>query len=141
MPLSLNTINKSKAVKNRKRVGRGNASGHGTYSCRGIKGQKSRSGASGLKRLGLRQMLLATPKSRGFKSFKPENQVVNISVINRVFKDGVKITPRALFRAGLISSAALPVKILGDERLKLKSASFADVKMSGRANELIGEKK
>ncbi len=30
--------------KDAKRVGRGNASGHGTYSCRGLKGQKSRAG-------------------------------------------------------------------------------------------------
>jgi len=28
----------------RKRVGRGNASGHGTYSGRGLKGQKARAG-------------------------------------------------------------------------------------------------
>ncbi|MFA6393649.1 MAG: uL15 family ribosomal protein [Patescibacteria group bacterium] len=140
MSLSLNTINKSKAGKSRKRVGRGNASGHGTYSCRGIKGQKSRSGASGLIRLGLKRMLLATPKSRGFKSSNPDNQVVNISVINLIFKDGEKINPRSLARAGLITSAALPIKILGDERLKIKNAVFTDVKMSGRAKEFIGEK-
>ena len=33
------------AKKNRKRVGRGDGSGYGTYSGRGIKGQKSRSGS------------------------------------------------------------------------------------------------
>ncbi len=32
--------------KGRKRVGRGDGSGHGTYSGRGVKGQKSRSGFS-----------------------------------------------------------------------------------------------
>ena len=38
--LSLNTIKKSKGShKNKKRVGRGNASGRGTYSTRGQKGQ------------------------------------------------------------------------------------------------------
>ncbi|MFA6254919.1 MAG: hypothetical protein WC675_02675 [Patescibacteria group bacterium] len=45
-------VNK-KARKKSKRVGRGNASGHGTYSTRGLKGQKSRSGGKGgLKRRG-----------------------------------------------------------------------------------------
>ena len=39
-----NLVNKEK--KQRKRVGRGNASGHGTYSGKGLKGQKSRSGFS-----------------------------------------------------------------------------------------------
>ncbi len=32
------------ATHKRKRVGRGNASGHGTYSTKGLKGQKARSG-------------------------------------------------------------------------------------------------
>ena len=35
---------KSKANKKRKRIGRGNASGHGTYSCRGMNGQTARAG-------------------------------------------------------------------------------------------------
>ncbi|MCG2701107.1 50S ribosomal protein L15, partial [Candidatus Parcubacteria bacterium] len=45
MSLSLHTIKPAKgATKKRKRIGRGNASGTGTYSGRGLKGQKSRSG-------------------------------------------------------------------------------------------------
>ena len=32
------------AIRDRKRIGRGNASGHGTYSCRGMNGQTARSG-------------------------------------------------------------------------------------------------
>ncbi len=50
----------------RKRVGRGNASGHGTYSGRGIKGQRSRSGGKkGLKLKGLRHNIKNFPKLRG----------------------------------------------------------------------------
>ena len=87
--LSLHTIKSAKgATKKRKRVGRGNASGQGTYSGRGIKGQKSRSGVSGLKRLGMRQILRRIPKQRGFKSLKPDNQVVNLADINKHFKKG-----------------------------------------------------
>jgi len=119
--LSLNTIKKSKgSLKKNKRVGRGNASGHGTYSTRGQKGQKSRSGVSGLKRLGLKKQLLQIPKVRGFKSLNPKNQVVSVKTINSFFKDGETVTPTALFEKKLIASASLPVKILGKEKLTVK---------------------
>lgn len=128
--LSLNTIKKGKgSAKNKKRVGRGNASGHGTYSTRGLKGQKARSGVSGLKRLGMRQMLLQTPKSRGFKSLNPKNQVVSIKAINVNFKDGETVNPESLFEKKLIASASNPVKILGKEKLGVK-VEFKGVKMS-----------
>ena len=35
---------KNKDKKNRIRKGRGNASGHGTYSCKGMNGQTARAG-------------------------------------------------------------------------------------------------
>jgi len=119
--LSLNTLKKTKgSSKKNKRVGRGNASGHGTYSTRGLKGQKSRSGVSGLKRLGMKKQLLAIPKVRGFKSHKPKNQVVSIKAINKYFKDAEVVSPVTLFEKKLIGSAELPVKILGKEKLTVK---------------------
>jgi large subunit ribosomal protein L15 len=119
--LSLNTIKKTKgSSKKIKRVGRGNASGHGTYSTRGLKGQKSRSGVSGLKRLGMKKQLLAIPKVRGFKSLKPKNQVVSVKAINKYFKDGEVVSAASLFAKKLIGSAELPVKILGKEKLSVK---------------------
>lgn len=128
--LSLNNIKRSVgATTKRKRVGRGNASGHGTYSTRGLKGQKSRSGVSGLKRLGMRQQLLQTPKSRGFRSLQPKNQVVSISAINSNFKDGETVNPEALYQKDLIKSAGKPVKILGKQKLTVK-AKFEGVAMS-----------
>lgn len=128
--LSLNNIKRSTgATKNRKRVGRGNASGHGTYSTRGLKGQKSRSGVSNLKRLGMRKQLLQTPKVRGFKSLKPKNQIVSISALNTNFKDGDTINPEVLFAKDLIKSVDKPVKVLGKEKLTLK-LKFEKVQMS-----------
>ncbi len=119
--LSLNTLKKTKgSSKKNKRVGRGNASGHGTYSTRGLKGQKSRSGVSGLKRLGMKKQLLAIPKVRGFKSHKPKNQVVSIKTINKYFKDAEIVNPTTLFEKKLIGSIELPVKILGKEKLTVK---------------------
>ncbi len=122
-------------------MGRGNASGHGTYSGRGLKGQKSRSGVSNLKRLGMRQVLLRTPKKRGFKSLKPKNQVVNLDVINVNFKDGDKITPKTLLRAGLLDTSKIPVKILGKGELKLKNLKFSGVKMSASVKKQLDPEK
>ncbi len=128
--LSLNTLKKTKgSSKKIKRVGRGNASGHGTYSTRGLKGQKSRSGVSNLKRLGMRKQLLAIPKSRGFKSLKPKNQAISVRAINTNFKDGEVVSPSILAEKKLISSVDKPVKILGKEKLTVK-VTFEKVLMS-----------
>lgn len=128
--LSLNTITKTKgSAKKIKRVGRGNASGHGTYSTRGLKGQKSRSGVSGLKRLGMKKQLLKIPKSRGFKSTQPKNQVVSVKAINSHFKDNETVNPAVLFEKKLISSLKEPVKVLGKEKLTVK-VKFENIKMS-----------
>jgi large subunit ribosomal protein L15 len=127
------------AAKKRKRVGRGNASGHGTYSGHGLKGQKARSGVSNLKRLGMKQVLLRTPKKRGFKSLKPKNQAINLDLINVTFKDGDKITPRTLLRAGLVDTVKTPVKILGRGVLGLKGLKFEGVKMSASAKRQLGK--
>jgi large subunit ribosomal protein L15 len=136
--LDLHTIKSARgAIKKRKRVGRGNASGHGTYSTRGLKGQKSRSGVGGLKRLGMRSILLNIPKMKGFKSKKAKSQVVNLEDLNKQFKDGDKITPATLLKRGLIKEIALPVKILGKGKLELKNLHFEKVKISESAKEQI----
>ncbi len=128
--LSLNTIKKAKgSAKKNKRVGRGNASGHGTYSTRGQKGQRSRSGVTGLKRLGMKSQLLQIPKVRGFKSLKPKNQVVSVKAINSNFKDNEVVSRETLFEKKLISSLENPVKILGKEKLTVK-VKFEKIKMS-----------
>lgn len=139
MSITLHTIKPAKgAIKKRKRVGRGNASGHGTYSTRGQKGQKSRSGVSGLKRLGMKITLMRIPKKRGFKSAKPKDQIVNLSAINSNFKDGDSINPKILMKKGLVDSIKLEVKILGNGKLTLKKLRFENVKMSENAKKQAG---
>ena len=141
MTLSLHTIKPAKgATKKRKRVGRGNASGHGTYSTRGLKGQKSRSGVSNLKRLGMRMTLMRTPKKRGFKSLKPKDQVLNLIDINENFKDGDTISPKILLKKGLIDTIKTGVKILGNGDLTLKNLKFEGVKMSESVRGKLGAK-
>lgn len=141
MSLSLHTIKPAKgAIKKRKRVGRGNSSGHGTYSGRGLKGQKSRSGVSGLKRLGMKKMLLQIPKKRGFKSNRPKNQIVKLVDINKNFKDGDKISPASLLKAGLVDTIKLPIKILGSGQFKVQGLLFEGVKMSKAIKEQAEKK-
>ena len=138
MTLNLQNLKPSKGSKKRKkRLGRGNSSGLGTYSGKGIKGQKSRSGVSGLKRLGMKQILLKTPKIKGFKSKKPKDQIVNIIQLNKYFKDNDLISPKELLKKGLIDNIKLSVKILGKGELKLKGLVFKNVKMSESVKKII----
>lgn len=139
MSLSLHTIKPAKNSSHReKRVGRGNASGHGSYSTRGIKGQRSRTGGRNkLKRLGFKKILAQTPKMRGFKSDKLKNQAVNIKDINQSFADGAKINAIGLLKADLISTVSEPVKILGEGELKLKNLEFFGIKLSASAKKQV----
>jgi large subunit ribosomal protein L15 len=135
------TLNQLKSAvgttKKKKRVGRGNSSGHGTYSTRGLKGQKARAGVSGLKRLGMRQVLLRTPKKKGFKSLQPKNQAINLNLINEYFKDNEVVSPETMLAKKLISTTKTSVKILGNGKLTLKNLRFKDVKISASVKEQI----
>lgn len=104
----------------RKFVGRGNGSGHGTYSGRGCKGQKARSG--GGVRLGFEggqlPLIKRLPRKRGFTNiFKAEYNIVNVGQL-AVFSAGSEVTPEELLRAGLISTTDHPTKILGSGDIK-----------------------
>jgi len=139
MSLSLNTIKSARGSgRRKKRIGRGNASGHGSYSTRGLKGQRSRAGGRNkLKRLGFKKILAQTPKNRGFKSAKPKNQVVNLEGLNSNFSAGTKVNAASLLKAGLIRTKDAPIKILGQGELKLKNLEFSGVKISEGAKTQI----
>jgi large subunit ribosomal protein L15 len=100
----------------RKRVGRGDGSGHGTYSGRGVKGQKSRSGFKmrpGFEG-GQLPLILRLPRKRGFTNiFRAEYSVVNTSKLN-AFESGSEVTPESLLAAGLVKNLRYPVKILAE---------------------------
>jgi large subunit ribosomal protein L15 len=99
-----------------KRVGRGDGSGHGTYSGRGCKGQKSRSGGGvrpGFEG-GQLPLIKRLPRKRGFVNlFRTEYSIVNVGEL-RVFSPNTEVTPKELLAVGLIKSFKYPVKILGD---------------------------
>ena len=104
------------ARKSRKRIGRGDASGHGSYSGRGMKGQKSRSG-KGLRpgfEGGQIRMIKALPMKRGFTNiFKKYYHLVKLINLS-VFPADAEITPEQLLEAGLLKNLKYPVKVLGD---------------------------
>ncbi len=138
MSLSLSKLKASTgSTHSRKRVGRGNGSGHGTYSTRGLKGQKSRSGVSGLKRLGMKKQLLAVPKKRGFRSLAPKAQPVTLAELNKTFKDGAAINPQSLVTAGLAHTTKTKIKILAQGSLTLKNLKVSGVGLSEGARSQV----
>ncbi len=142
MPLTLHNLKSAKGSrKKRKRVGRGNASKHGTYSTRGVKGQRSRSGGKkGLKLKGFKSTLLNIPKVRGFKSPHPKLAVINIKDLETHFKEGEKVTPKVLNKKGLISTIKPGVKILSKGELK-KKLVFSGCQFSENARKKIEDAK
>ncbi len=104
------------AKKNRKRIGRGNASGHGTYSGKGVKGQQSRSGYKTRPAFegGQTPMVRRLPRRRGFTNpFRVDYQPVNLRDL-AAFAAESEVTPESLQKAGVIRSIRQPVKVLGD---------------------------
>lgn len=108
------------AKKSRKRVGRGNGSGHGTFSGRGQKGQKARSGPGIDPRFegGQSPLVLRLPYKRGFQNrFKQFYWVVNVARLEKEFDAETEITPEVLVKVGLVRDSSLPVKLLGNGEL------------------------
>lgn len=123
MVLTLHNIGKRKRA--RKKYGRGNGSGHGTYSGRGSKGQRARSGGKkGLKIKGFRNTMLPTPKFKGMKSDKPKAQIVKLAQLEKFFNDGDKVTPGSISKKGLVADAARPIKILAENKESKISKKF-----------------
>ena len=124
------------AVKSRKRLGRGTATGQGKTAGRGQKGQKSRSG--GGVRVGFEggQMPLARrlPK-RGFKNpFRKIYTEVNVELLNR-FENGTEVTAELLKSTGAISKIEKDgVKILGEGTLE-KAVTVKAAKFTASAQE------
>ena len=102
--------------KRRKRVGRGNGSGHGTYSGRGCKGQKSRSGYKLLRGFegGQLPLIRRLPRKRGFTNiFRTEYSIVNVGKLS-MFEAGSEVTPEKLVVAGVVKSLRHPIKVLAE---------------------------
>ena len=123
------------STKNRKRVGRGPASGHGKTSGRGMNGQKSRSG--GGKRPGFEggqtPLAMRLPKLPGFRNFNRVEYVpVNVDRLELKFEAGDVVDHEALVAKGIIKNVDTLVKVLGDGELT-KSLTVKVDKVSASA--------
>lgn len=110
------------SVKERKRIGRGAASGQGKTAGKGHKGQKARSGSNAHIGFEGGQMPLQRriPK-RGFVNiFAKEIATVNVAAINDKFDDGATVTIEALVESGLVKNTLDGVKVLGQGELTKK---------------------
>ena len=102
--------------KRRKRVGRGDGSGHGSYSGRGCKGQKSRAGYKMVRGFegGQLPLIRRLPRKRGFTNiFRVEYSLVNIGNLS-IFESGSEVTPEKLLVAGVVKSLRHPIKLLAE---------------------------
>ena len=100
--------------KKRKRVGRGDGSGHGGTSCKGHKGQNARSGGGVRPGFEGGQMPLSRrlPK-RGFRNpFRREIVIVNLEQLKK-FPEGSLIDKDFLISSGLIKRKGDTIKVLG----------------------------
>jgi large subunit ribosomal protein L15 len=114
--MQLHQLRPTHPKKQRKRIGRGGK--RGTYSGRGIKGQKAHAG----RRLEpiIRRWIKRYPKIRGYKfKFKIQNakcKIVNLDILEKKFKTGERVNPEILLERKIIRriKGRVPkVKILG----------------------------
>ena len=119
--MQLNNL-KNLQKKSKKRVGRGNGSGYGTYSGKGLKGQKSRSGFSLIPGFegGQLWLIKKLAKLKGFKNHnKIVNQPITLEQLN-LLPSNIEINEKNLLKHGLIKNIKTPIKILNVGKLNSK---------------------
>ena len=132
--MMLNEITRTAgARRRRKRVGRGESSGHGKTCGRGTKGCQSRSGG-GVRPLsegGQMPIFRRLPK-RGFSNFqfRTRYEVVNLAALEAHFAEAATVDIAALRAARLIRPGESPVKVLGtgalSKKLTIEAHAFSD---------------
>lgn len=139
--MQLHEIRPKHKSKKTKRIGRGGKKG--TYSGRGIKGQRSRAGRKF--KPAIRELIKKYPKLRGYKQkLKVKNKrlkidTINLEVLEKKFKDGETVSPQILLERKIICriKGRLPeVKILNKGKLT-KSLTVQDCLTSKKAKEII----
>jgi len=116
MELSLSTLTTVNRRK-KKRVGRGNGSGIGTYSGRGLKGQKARTGGhGGLQRRAVQHFFRNVPKHSEFKGSDIKVASIKLSDLSKNFPANFTVTLAALIKKGVVARGS-KAKILGGSKL------------------------
>lgn len=142
--MQLHNLKRASSSKTKKRVGRGGK--RGKTSGRGMKGQKARAGHR--IRPEARDIIKKIPKRRGYGKHRADSvnnsrvriTVINLSLLDKHFKDGDTINPAVLLERRLIRKRGgrLPrVKILGGGTSS-KKFIFKDVAASGKVSKKLG---
>ena len=122
-----------------KRIGRGGK--RGTYSGRGMKGQKARSGGSidPLFEGGRSSLIDHLKKVRGFKSIHPKKSVFNLDVLEKRFEAGDIVSAETLVSKGLIKESMVKngIKILSSGNVTKKLTIAPGLLISESAKEAI----
>lgn len=130
--MQINTLKIKTARKKKKIIGRGGKKG--TYSGKGNKGQKARSGAKvdPLFEGGRSTLIDHMKKKRGFKSLVSKPAIVKVADLNDNFKNGESVTMETLAAKNLIRKieSSGVVKILGKEEVKVKLTIAKGIKTS-----------
>ena len=128
--------------KKRKRIARGEGSGHGGTATKGMNGQLSRSGAK--KKIwfegGQMPLQRRVPKFGFTNIFKKEYQIVNLGSIQKLAEKNkitdVVLNTEELKKLGLVNNIKKPVKVLGNGEFKTKVQLEVNA-FSGSAKEKI----
>lgn len=119
--MDLHTLKPNTASKSRKRVGRGGK--RGTYSGKGMKGQRARSGAKisplfaggSASLMGQGSQIIHKLRGQGNTPQRSpkSHKVVNISTLDLKFESGETVSPETLIERGIVTSRVTSIKILG----------------------------
>jgi large subunit ribosomal protein L15 len=136
--MELHNLPRLKGTKKSKRLGRGNASGWGTYCGRGNKGLGQRK--SGNVRPGFEggqtPLLKRIPKLKGFKNFNKEKyQIINLCDLEKL--DNEKVNLESLIKNKIISNGNYPVKVLSRGEVTQKFIFESSLKFSKIAREKV----
>jgi large subunit ribosomal protein L15 len=143
--------------KRRKRIARGQGSGHGGTATRGHKGEGARSGTHFRPWFegGQMPLIRRVPKFGFVPPHRVEFQIVNVATLNELAAakkfDGGKVSPETLYGVGAVRKKHVPVKILGEgditAKLDVHAHAFSKTAMEkiqkagGTANTISSAKK
>lgn len=125
--------------KKKKRIGRGGK--RGTYSGRGMNGQKSRSGGNvdPLFEGGRTTLVQKMKKNRGFKSPHAKKNVISLAALDKNFVDGDTVSFATLAQKGIVKGKKLDsgARIVANGTLTKKLSIIGGVQATQAAQVLI----
>jgi large subunit ribosomal protein L15 len=135
----INTLQLKEKRKKRKTIGRGGKKG--TYSGRGNKGQKARSGGNvnPLFEGGRSTLIDHVKKKKGFTAITAKKNIVDITDLEKKFKNDDVISAESLVKANLVKKVNVKngIKILGIGEMKVKLTIEKNILLSKSAKAAI----